>query len=127
VARRSGIAKRNKTLQLPNAAISCNWTLLSCPGQNARSEALNLMSNWRGRVPHLAVVTGEPLPSRIATLGLGTRGIDCIYHFALPELIAGVKKLGLEDSVHLIKMMIDVKRLKDISALPLDLSACLTN
>ncbi len=85
------------------------------------------MSNWRGRVPHIAVVTSEPLPSRIATLALGTSGIDCIYHFALPELIASVKKLGLEDSVYLMKMMVDGKQLKDISVLPLDLAVCLTN
>jgi hypothetical protein len=85
------------------------------------------MSNWKGRVPHIAIVTSEPLPSRIATLALGTSGIDCIYHLALPELIAGAKELGLEDSVYLMKMMVDGKRLKDISALPLDLAVCLTN
>jgi hypothetical protein len=126
VALRSGIGKRNNMPPLPNAAISCKWTLFSCLGQNARSEALNLMSNWRGQVAHIAVVTGEPLPSRIATLALGTSGIDCIYHFALPEFIAGVKKLGLEDSVYMLKMMVDGKQLKDISALPLDLAVCLT-
>jgi len=127
VALRSGIRKRNNAPPLPHAVISCKWTLFSSRGQNARSEALNLMSNWRGRVPHIAVVTSEPLPSRIATLALGTSGIDCIYHFALPELIASVKKLGLEDSVYLMKMMVDGKQLKDISVLPLDLAVCLTN
>jgi hypothetical protein len=127
VALRSGIRKRHNAPPLPDAVISCKWTLFSCRGQNARSEALNLMSNWKGRVPHIAIVTSEPLPSRIATLALGTSGIDCIYHLALPELIAGAKELGLEDSVYLMKMMVDGKRLKDISALPLDLAVCLTN
>jgi hypothetical protein len=90
--------------------------------QNARSEALNLIRNRKGRVPHIAVVTGEPLPSRLASLALGTGDIDCVYHFALPELIASVEKLGLDDSAHLVRIMVEGKRLKDITDLPLDLA-----
>jgi len=122
VALRSGIRLRNNTLPLLHASISCKWTLRSDRAQNARSEALNLIRNRKGRVPHIAVVTGEPLPSRLASLALGTGDIDCIYHFALPELMAGVDKLGLEDSAHLVKIMVDGRRLKDISDLPLDLA-----
>jgi hypothetical protein len=122
VALRSGIRQRNNTLPLLHASISCKWTLRSDRAQNARSEALNLIRNRKGRAPHIAVVTGEPLPSRLASLALGTGDIDCIYHFALPELIAGVDKLGLEDSANLVKIMVDGKRLKDISDLPLDLA-----
>ena len=73
-------------------------------------------------MPHIAVVTGEPLPSRLASLALGTGGIDCVYHFALPELIAGVQSLGIEDSANLVRIMVEGKRLKDISDLPLDLA-----
>jgi hypothetical protein len=122
VALRSGIRQRNNTLPLLHASISCKWTLRSDRAQNARSEALNLIRNRKGRAPHIVVVTGEPLPSRLASLALGTGDIDCIYHFALPELIAGVNGLGLEDSANLVKIMVDGKRLKDISDLPLDLA-----
>jgi hypothetical protein len=90
--------------------------------QNARSEALNLIRNRKGRVPHIAVVTGEPLPSRLASLALGTGDIDCVYHFALPELMNTVEKLGIEDSSHLVRIMVDGKRLKDIADLPLNLA-----
>ena len=73
-------------------------------------------------MPHVVVVTGEPLPSRLASLALGTGDIDCVYHFALPELISSVDKLGSEDSVRLVRMMVEGKRLKDIADLPLDLA-----
>jgi hypothetical protein len=83
---------------------------------------LNLIRNRKGRVPHISVVTGEPLPSRLASLALGTGDIDCVYHFALPELIRAVTELGSDDSANLVKIMVDGKRLKDISDLPLDLA-----
>lgn len=110
------------TLPILHASISCKWTLRSDRAQNARAEALNLIRNRKGRVPHMVVVTGEPLPSRLASLALGTGDIDCVYHFALPELMAGVQKLGVEESVNMVKIMTDGKRLKDISDLPLDLA-----
>ena len=44
------------------------------------------------RVPHIMVVTAEPSPSRIASLALGTGDIDCVYHFALYELLDAVSK-----------------------------------
>lgn len=122
VARRSSLRKLNNPLPLLHASISCKWTLRSDRAQNARSEALNLLRNRKGRAPHMVVVTGEPLPSRLASLVLGTGDIDCVYHFALPELIAGVKKFGAHDSINLVKIMTDGKRLKDITDLPLDLA-----
>jgi hypothetical protein len=122
VARRSGLRKRNNALPLLHASISCKWTLRSDRAQNARSEALNLIRNRKGRVPHIVVVTGEPLPSRLASLALGTGDIDCVYHFALPELVASVEKLKNEEALNVVKMLVDGKRLKDISDLPLDLA-----
>jgi hypothetical protein len=122
VATRSGLRKRNNALPLLHASISCKWTLRSDRAQNARSEALNLIRNRKGRVPHIVVVTGEPLPSRLASLALGTGDIDCVYHFALPELIASVEKLENEEALNVVKMLADGKRLKDISDLPLDLA-----
>ncbi len=94
----------------------------STAGQNARSEALNLIRNRKGRLPHVVVVTGEPTPVRISSLALGTGDIDCVYHFALPELVDAADDKGGEDTKELLGMMIEGKRLKDIADLPLDLA-----
>lgn len=90
--------------------------------QNSRTEALGLIRNRKGHLPHIVVVTGEPLPGRLASLALGTGDIDCMYHFALYELIDAVKSAGAEDSLEMLNVLIDGKRLKDISDLPLDLT-----
>ncbi len=122
VATRSSLRQSNNPLPILHASISCKWTLRSDRAQNARSEALNLIRNRKGRLPHVAVVTGEPLPSRLASLALGTGDLDCVYHFALTELIESVTQLGNEDSANLVQIMVDGKRLKDIADLPLDLA-----
>ena len=90
--------------------------------QNSRTEALGLIRNRKGRLPHIVVVTGEPMPARIASLALGTGDIDCVYHFALNELVDAVNDVGAEDSIEMLKILITGKRLKDISDLPLDLA-----
>lgn len=118
----SNLRKRNNPLPIIHASISCKWTLRSDRAQNARSEALNLIRNRKGRAPHISVVTGEPLPSRLASIALGTGDLDCVYHFALHELIASIEKLGLEDPARMVAVMVDGKRLKDIADLPLDLA-----
>jgi hypothetical protein len=122
VSRLASLRAANGGLPLLHASISCKWTIRSDRVQNARSEALNLIRNRKGRLPHVAVVTGEPLPSRLSAIALGTGDIDCVYHFALPELVASVEELGHSDSVESLKIMISGKRLKDISDLPLDLA-----
>ena len=109
-------------LPLLHASISCKWTIRSDRAQNARSEALNLVRNRKGRLPHVMVVTAEPLPSRLASIALGTGDIDCVYHFALYELQATVKALGMDDAADTLAVMVEGKRLKDISDLPLDLA-----
>jgi len=53
---------------------------------------------------------------------LGTGDIDCVYHFALPELVESVRDTGAEDSIEMLNILISGKRLKDISDLPLDLA-----
>jgi len=68
------------------------------------------------------VVTGEPLPSRLSAIALGTGDIDCVYHFALPELIESVQALELHDTLESLNIMVQGKRLKDIADLPLDLA-----
>ena len=118
----ASLRKQNGGSPLLHASISCKWTIRSDRAQNARSEALNLVRNRKGRLPHVVVVTAEPTPSRLASIALGTGDIDCVYHFALYELQATVKALGLSDAADLLAVMVDGKRLKDISDLPLDLA-----
>jgi hypothetical protein len=121
-ARMSSLRAANQSDPLLHASVSCKWTIRSDRAQNARSEGLNLIRNRKGRVPHIVVITGEPLPSRIASLALGTGDIDCVYHFALPELADTLGELGLDDAAELLLIMTAGRRLKDISDLPLDLA-----
>lgn len=109
-------------LPLLHASISCKWTIRSDRAQNARSEALNLIRNRKGHLPHIVVVTAEPTPSRLASIALGTGDIDCVYHFALYELQETLKTLNMPDAADMLAVMVDGKRLKDISDLPLDLA-----
>lgn len=116
------LRKSNGGLPILHASVSAKWTMRSDRAQNSRTEALGLIRNRKGRLPHIVVVTGEPLPSRLASLALGTGDIDCVYHFALPELVQAVKATGAEDSMEMLNILIDGKRLKDISDLPMDLA-----
>jgi hypothetical protein len=104
-----------------HASISCKYSIRSDRSQNSRTEALNLIRNRKGRAPNIDVVTAEPLPSRIASIALGTGDIDCVYHIALHELINTIKTTDRDDSYEMINTMVNGKRLKDISDLPLDL------
>lgn len=115
------LREHNNTLPLLHATISCKWTIRSDRVQNTRTEAQNLIRNRKGRVPHLMAVTAEPLPSRLGAIALGTADLDCLYHFALPELVAAHSALGLDDD-DLLGTLIEGKRLRDISDLPLDLA-----
>ncbi|MXX90526.1 MAG: type II restriction endonuclease [Boseongicola sp. SB0677_bin_26] len=121
-ARLTPLRRVNSDRPILHASVSCKWTLRSDRAQNARSEALNLVRNRKGRLPHVAVVTGEPAPGRIASIALGTGDIDCVYHFALPEILETVHELGYEDAQELLDTMIEGKRLRDIADLPLDLA-----
>lgn len=121
-ATRASLRERDGGLPLLHASVSCKWTIRSDRAQNARSEALNLVRNRKGRLPHVVVVTAEPLPSRLASIALGTGDIDCVYHFALYELQKTVELLGLDDAADALAVMVDGNRLKDISDLPLDLA-----
>jgi len=112
---------KNNNLIL-HASISCKWTIRSDRSQNTRTEALNLIRNRKGHLPHIVAVTAEPLPTRIATLALGTGDIDCVYHFALPELKATIEEMKNQDLLEPLLSMIEGKRLRDISDLPFDLA-----
>lgn len=105
-----------------HASISCKWTLRSDRSQNARTEALNLIRNRKGSLPHVVAVTAEPLPTRIASLALGTGDLDCVYHFALNELIESIEEIRNADQLDMLMVLIDGRRLRDISDLPFDLA-----
>ncbi len=125
--KQTSLRKKYNDLPILHASISCKWTIRSDRAQNSRTEALNLMRNRKGKLPHIMVITGEPLPSRLASIALGTGDMDCVYHFALPELIQSVdemakQKEGLSEAKDLLTTMVEGKRLKDISDLPLDLA-----
>ncbi len=125
ICKMADLRKSNGGKPILHASISAKWTMRSDRAQNSRTEALNLIRNRKGHLPHIVVVTGEPLPSRLASLALGTGDLDCIYHFALYELLDAVKEYGTqgrEDIIETLANLVDGKRLKDISDLPLDLS-----
>lgn len=106
-----------------HASISCKWTIRSDRSQNTRTEALNLIRNRKGKTPHIACVTAEPMPTRLASLAMGTGDIDCVYHMALPELTLSVKESGNEDQQDMLATLVTGKRLRDISDLPFDLAS----
>ena len=66
------LRKKNGGLPILHASVSAKWTMRSDRAQNSRTEALNLIRNRKGHLPHIVVVTGEPMPARIASLALGT-------------------------------------------------------
>ena len=122
ISKMADIRKSNGGKPILHASVSAKYTMRSDRAQNSRTEALNLIRNRKGHLPHIVVVTAEPMPNRLASLALGTGDIDCVYHFALYELIRAVKEVGSEDAVETLETLVQGKRLKDISDLPLDLS-----
>lgn len=107
---------------LLHASISCKWTVRSDRAQNTRTEALNLIRNRKGHLPHIMIVTAEPQPTRIAFLALGTGDVDCVYHFALYELQEALRELDNEDQLDMLSTLVQGRRLRDISDLPFDLA-----
>jgi hypothetical protein len=63
------------------------------------------------------------MPTRIASLALGTGDIDCVYHFALDELMAAVEGTNSKAAIDSLRPLIAGKRLRDIADLPFDLIA----
>jgi hypothetical protein len=102
------------------ASVSCKWTMRSDRAQNIRTEAHNLIRNRKGPTPHIVAVTMEPLPSRLESIALGLGDLDCVYHAALDELVDTARELGSDTASHL-ERLVDSRRIRDISDLPLDL------
>lgn len=105
-----------------HASISCKWTMRSDRSQNTRTEALNLIRNRKGQVPHIVAVTLEPMPTRLASIAMGTGDVDCTYHSALYELKAAAEEGGNPDQAEMLDTLISGRRLRDISDLPFDLA-----
>jgi hypothetical protein len=124
IAQLTALRAANSLEQRPllHASISCKWTIRSDRVQNARTEALNLIRNRKGNLPHVVSVTAEPLPTRIAALALGTGDLDCVYHIALPELQQAIAQVNNKDQLDMLTTLVDGRRLRDISDLPFDLA-----
>ena len=124
VAKKSPLRRSNSLVprQILHASISCKWTLRSDRAQNTRAEALNLIRNRKGPLAHASAVTAEPLPTRLAALALGTGDLDCVYHFALPELQDALRLLNKADQMDMLNILVEGDRLRDISDLPLDIA-----
>jgi hypothetical protein len=88
-----------------------------------------MIKHRKGRVPHIVVITAEPLPSRLASIAGGMGQLDCVYHFALLELQNAVANLivavpsnkGLLQQAAQLEQLVGGNRLKDIADLPFDL------
>lgn len=118
----SPLRASNGSKPLLHASVSCKWTIRSDRSQNTRSEALSLVRNRKGPLPHIVAITAEPLPQRISSVALGTGDMDCVYHFALPELEQAVMSVGSAASKESLATMISGKLLRDIADLPMDLA-----
>lgn len=116
------LRNNNQSAEILHASVSCKYTIRSDRSQNTRTEALNLIRNRKGKLPTIAAVIAEPMPTRIAALALGTGDLDCVYHFALYELQEVLESLNNEDQLDMLNMMVNSRRLRDISDLPFDLA-----
>jgi len=105
-----------------HAAIPCKWTLRSDRAQNVRHEAVILIRHRRGRLPHIATVTAEPLPTRLASLARGTAEVDAVYHVALDELRAACTAVGSSEQIEVLDELTTHDRLRDLSMLGATLS-----
>ena len=102
---------------LLHATVSCKATIRSDRAQNVRLEAFMLNRHRNGRLPHIVVVTAEPLPSRLASLCRGTGDIDAVYHLALPQLQAAVAAVGAPNQQSVLNELVAQRRLLDYSEL----------
>lgn len=55
---------------------------------------MTLVRHRRGRLPHLVLVTAEPLPDRLVSIGRGTGEVDAVYHLLYDELDQALKTCG---------------------------------
>lgn len=104
-----------------HAAISCKWTIRSDRVQNVRHEFSTLVRNRRGRLPHLVLVTAEPLPSRLISIARGTGEVDAVYHLLFDELDTAVSNVGGTEQRSQWAEMVEQDRILPYSSLACDL------
>jgi hypothetical protein len=100
-----------------HAAMPCKWTLRSDRAQNVRHEAVVMIRHRRGRLPHIAAVTAEPMPTRLASLARGTAEVDAVYHIALDELGEAVRASGSAEQIAVLDELVGHNRLRDLAEL----------
>lgn len=83
---------------------------------------MNLLRNRKGQSPKIVAVTFEPLPTRLASIAIGTGDVDCTYHLALTELISAVEEVSNADQREMLSTLVEGRRLRDIADLPFDLA-----
>ena len=70
-----------------------------------------MVRSWKGNRERLVCIDA-----------IGTGDIDCVYHFALDELRNAISNIGDESQMEMLNMLVDGRRLRDISDLPFDLA-----
>ena len=122
VAKLTPLRSANSPDPMPilHTSVSCKWTIRSDRAHNTKTETLNLIRHRKGKTPHIVAVVAESLPTRIASIALGTGDIDCVYHFALAELDRAVQHCDFEAQMDMLATLIQGRRLRDISDLPFE-------
>lgn len=105
-----------------HAAIACKWTIRSDRVQNVRHEFGTLVRNRRGRLPHLALITAEPLPSRVISIARGTGEVDAVYHLLFDELSVAVAQEGSDQQQNYWEEMVNQDRIRPYHSLARDLT-----
>lgn len=93
-----------------HAVVSLKWTIRSDRVQNVRHEAVTMIRHRRGRLPHIAVVTLEPLPGRLAAIARGTGEVDAVYHLMFDELWQAVRDSGTKYQVDTLRELVAQRR-----------------
>jgi len=114
-----------------HAAVSSKLTIRSDRVQNIRYEFGTLVRNRKGRLPHLVVVTAEPLPSRLVSIARGTGDIDAVYHLLYGEMdevasrdsLAGVASAAWAEQRGAWRELVDQRRIRPYSELVAVLAA----
>lgn len=80
------------------------------------------MRHRRGWLPHLVLVTAEPLPRRLISIARGTGEVDAVYHLLYDQLDSAVKTCGTTDKqTEEWSELVDQQRVKPFRELVNDL------
>ena len=101
-----------------SGVVACKWMI----PRDFDQRAIDLLRCPEVPGTRVAVVTAEPLPSRITSIAIGTER-PCVYHVALKELQDVLARMRWYESREVLDIMVDQGRLRDILQLPLDLTS----